>query len=152
MRLLPLYLVCGFKPPDAVWQREKINQREQDQTIASTSFLWSPYYPNRYFFEVNFVRVSYYRAFPRVFDAHTIRTWLLKTYHRGREVFARFTETGVRPIPGGQLSTKTQNAGRRATQAHFFLCSYFGVWSRRGYVYEFHSSMHCVVCHRVIRG
>ena len=33
-------------------QREKINQREDDESIAPTSFLWGAYYPNRYYFEV----------------------------------------------------------------------------------------------------
>ena len=35
-----------------VEQQEKEKKREDDPTIAPTSFLWSPYYPNRYNFEV----------------------------------------------------------------------------------------------------
>ena len=33
-------------------QQEKEKKRKDDLTIAPTSFLWSPYYPNRYYFEV----------------------------------------------------------------------------------------------------
>ena len=33
-------------------QQEKINQRTNDESVAPTSFLWSAYYPNRYYFEV----------------------------------------------------------------------------------------------------
>ena len=35
-----------------VEQQEKEEKRKDDPTIAPTSFLWSPYYPNRYNFEV----------------------------------------------------------------------------------------------------
>ena len=35
-----------------VEQQEKEKKRKDDPTIAPTSFLWSPYYPNRYYFEV----------------------------------------------------------------------------------------------------
>lgn len=34
-------------------QRQKMNQREEDQTINPTSFLWGAYYPDRYYYEVS---------------------------------------------------------------------------------------------------
>lgn len=35
-------------------QKKKIEQRRMNQMISPTSFLWSPYYPNRYYFEVSY--------------------------------------------------------------------------------------------------
>ncbi|CAM9489387.1 unnamed protein product [Laminaria digitata] len=32
--------------------QEKISQRESDESIAPTAFLWNSYYPNRYYYEV----------------------------------------------------------------------------------------------------
>ena len=76
-------LRCSWLKPDAVWQREKINQRKQDQTIAPTSFLWSPYYPNRYYFEVNSCESVVIKRVPPYLMAPKIRTWL-STHHDSR--------------------------------------------------------------------
>ena len=56
--------ILGF-----VWQREKIKQRSNDVGIAPTSFLWSAYYPNRYYYEVHtaeYNRKTCIHAFPRM--------------------------------------------------------------------------------------
>lgn len=34
-------------------QREKIEQRLRDETVAPTAFLWGAYYPSRYYYEVS---------------------------------------------------------------------------------------------------
>lgn len=36
-----------------VLQRQKINQRTMDQTVAPTSFLWNAYSPSRYYYEAS---------------------------------------------------------------------------------------------------
>lgn len=42
-------------PPAAptVCQREKMEKRQTDQSVAPTSFLWLAYVPDRYYFEVS---------------------------------------------------------------------------------------------------
>ena len=45
-------LSLSLPPPPFFSQREKERIRKDDSTIAPTSFLWSPYYPDRYYFEV----------------------------------------------------------------------------------------------------
>ena len=42
----------GLQHVTMSWQHEKIEQRRKDPNVTPTSFLWSAYYPNRYYFEV----------------------------------------------------------------------------------------------------
>ena len=42
----------GLEHVTVSWQHEKIEQRGKERNVTPTSFLWSAYYPNRYYFEV----------------------------------------------------------------------------------------------------
>ena len=45
----PLMFILSYVLLD---QREKVDKRKDDPTVAPTSFLWAAYYPNRYYYEV----------------------------------------------------------------------------------------------------
>ena len=55
-----------FRPVASVWH-EKMERRAADPAIAPTFFLWNPFIPNRYYYEVC------------TSEALQLRSWILHT-------------------------------------------------------------------------